>query len=272
MVIQERQPKNVTGLIQSYDRRDFESGPKTYSDERLFDLIDNATGLNNIKNQEFSVADMMSGPGNVGLALHKRHPEHTYYFIDLANKQLQKISDEKVKGIKIQGDVRKLPIENNTFNVSVARYAIKDLIKEEQPAALAEIFRTIKPGGVFVLTDMVSPDDESKQWLNVQHAKKQELSGRRESEGVCHIPTEVEWLQVLSQVGFISVVEGRYTSHVSTNDWVKGKQITQDQAYILNEMIVNAPPHIQKIFHIQKDEEDVKIEYPVVVIKATKPI
>ncbi len=269
MSLQERQPKISHGLIHSYEQRDFATGPKTYSDERLFDVIDTASGLKGNRERQV-VADMMSGPGNVGLALYARHPEHTYYFIDLANKQLQKISADKLNCIKIQGDIRKLPISDNTFDVAVARYAIKDLPQDEQSIALAEIFRTLKPGGVFVLTDMVSPSDETKSWLNAQHAKKQELSGRQKSEGVCHIPTEKEWLHVLSQAGFKPVVEGYSTSYVSTDDWVKGKQITSEQASVLNEMIIHAPLYIQKAFTIRNDKGAVTIEYPVVIIKAIK--
>ena len=206
------------------------------------------------------------------MALSKKHPEHLYCFIDLASGQFNKIAGENLKGLKIFGDARKLPATDNVFDVAVARYGIKNLQKEEQPTAVHELFRTLKPGGILVVADMIAPNRSVQDWLNAQHAKKQELSGRSLHEGKCHIPTESEWIRLLEDAGFQTTVEGYHTSYVTTSDWVRGKQINDKQVQELNTMILNAPFEVQKAFNIHEDSQGVHIEYPVVILKAKKPL
>lgn len=271
MLPKEHNPIIPDRFIQSYERRDFFAGPKTYTDEQFLTMIDRASELDSA-HAPLIVADVMSGPGGVGLALHKKHPEHLYCFIDLATGQFNKIAGENLKGLKIFGDARRLPATDNVFDVAVARYGIKNLQKKEQPTAIHELFRTLKPGGILVIADMMAPNSQVKGWLNAQHAKKQMLSGRSQYEGVCHIPTETEWIRFLQDEGFETTVEGYYTSHVNTTDWVKGKQVNHQQLEELDAMILNAPFEVQKAFNIYSDADGVHIDYPVIIIKAKKPL
>lgn len=261
----------ASGLTGGYNRRDFGAGPRTYVDTVFLDLIEQSSGLSNVETRKLLVADIMSGPGGVGLALLKEHPQHSYYFFDLARRQLKEINNPDAPTVKIQADARLIPVADNMFDLEVARYAVKDLTKEDQPKALLEIFRTLKPGGNFTLADMVAPSVETKDWLNMQHAKKQEFSGRDLSrEGVCHIPTEDEWITLLKSVGFKASTVGRHISHVTTSDWVKGNQITAGQLQELNAIILDASKEVRKAFNIREEDGLVRIDYPIIVIKGIK--
>lgn len=261
-----------SGLTGAYNRRDFEAGPKTYGDTVFLDLIERSTGLSNSERGSLLVADIMSGPGGVGLALFKKHPQHSYYFFDLASRQLQKINHPDASIVKIQADARAIfPVADDMFDVEVARYAIKDLTKKDQSNALMQIYRTIKPGGNFTLADMLAPSLETKDWLNKQHAKKQKFSGRdSDIEGVCHIPTEIEWIILLESVGFKASVVGKHVSRVTTSDWESGKQVSTEQLQELNTMIIGAPEEIKTAFNIREEDGQVKIDYPLLVIRGIK--
>lgn len=279
-----------SGLAGAYDKRDFEAGPRIYSDRDFIQKIFDASELGNFEDIA-KVGDFMSGPGKVGLGLREISPNHHYIFLDLAGNQLRKISLEP--GVfRIRGDAKYTPFKESTFDVVVCRYAIKDLTQFDQPMAFREIRRILKPRGIFVFADMISPNDATKDWLNRQHSLKQEFGGRNPSvEGKCHIPTVKEWRETLIACGLQSEIFSYHISHVDTHDWVKGGQVTQDQLVTLNHMILTAPSGIINEFKIHsvshphwvgkddltteelrktKDSVSVEIEYPTVILKVVR--
>lgn len=278
------------GLTGTYDKRDFEAGPSIYSDEDFLGKILNATGLKDFTGKA-SVGDFMSGPGKVGLALRERLPKYHYFFLDLASSQLGRIPSGR-DILRIRGDVRLIPCGEGTLDAVMCRYAVKDLTKSDQLIALEEIERILKPQRVFVIADMVSPTVEVKDWLNCQHALKQELGGRDPRlEGKCHIPTEQEWLEMLQIVGFQAQAFAHYVSKVDTQAWVRGRQVSSEQLASLNHMILTAPPKVRDQFKIRSETHPqwvgkeklaieelrmegaslrVEIEYPTIIIRAIK--
>jgi len=275
------------GLTTSYNRRDFDIGPQTYRDEYLLQKIFDATRIASL--DRVRIGDFMSGPGKVGLSFRERFPNHNYLFLDLSESQLKVIPS--LGGIaRIMGDVRSIPIAEGTLDIVVARYSIKDLQKSEQPYAIHNIKKVLRPGGVFVVADMFAPTSSVKEWLNTQHSLKQELGGRNiELEGRCHIPIEEEWLQMLRQSGFEPSISAYHVSRVETVSWVQGKQVTLEQLAILNHMILTAPQQVKKEFSIRSQTHGhwltrrgltleevreagnnlkVEIDYPVIIIKA----
>lgn len=259
------------GLIGGYNQRDFEAGPKTYRDTTFLNLIEQSTGLPNFESKKLLIADIMSGSGGVGLPLLKKYPQHSYIFLDLARRQLFKINDPNTPILKIQADARQAPFSDGVFDLEVARYAVKDLTETDQQRALLEVYRTLKPGGSFTLADMLAPNKETKSWLNKQHARKQEFTGRDSTtEGVCHIATESEWVSLIESVGFSVSIVGKHVSKVTTSDWEKGKQVSKEQLHELNTMILNAPKKAKSALNIRLEGDEVKIDYPIIVIRGIK--
>ncbi|MEK9178424.1 MAG: methyltransferase domain-containing protein, partial [Patescibacteria group bacterium] len=242
------------------------AGPRTYSDAEFMNTIHNATGLADFSGAAV-VVDLMSGPAKVAQGLRERSPRHRYFALDAAEGQLAKVPE----GVeRLQADVRHMDIGTGFADVVVARYGLKDIPQAQQAGAIAEIYRILKPGGVLVIADMVSPDG-MKFRTNEQHSLKQELGGRNiEEEGRCNIPTEDGWFDLLESAGF--QVQGRtdYVSHVSTSDWVKGKQITDVHRTRMDGLLASEPPYFKDKFHI-RGKSPIKIDFPVLIIRAIKP-
>lgn len=254
-----------------YPRRDFDAGPQTYNDKRFMDIIFHATGLST-RTDPVVVVDLMSGPGKVAFGLQERAPRNRYIVLDASQGQLDKITQPGVE--KILADVRDLSsrVEDEFVDLATVRYGLKDIPHGQQPGVLLGINKMLKPGGVLVIADMVSPEG-AREWNIMQHSRKQQLSGRNiQEEGECYIPTEIEWLKMLEDAGFEPKVSDRYKSLVTTTDWVKGKQITDEQRVQMDALILSASDAIKKQFNIREEGGEVKIDYPVVIIRAVKKV
>lgn len=264
-------PSGITGM---YESRDFAKGPTTYTSVDFFRKIAEATGLNKIQHS-VRVLDAMSGPGHVGKGLQKIAPHHRYFYLDLAEGQLARI--ENAQG-RVVADARQMPFVGGTFQVGVVRYAAKDIPKDQQLELFKQMHQITTDKGRLVLADMYSPigdtsleGDEIYDWLNWQHALKQEKGGRNpQNEGRCHIPTETGWLNLLNRAGFDAVVSDHHTSFVTTTEWVEGNQIPASELEKINQAILNAPSGAIRAFNIRKEGEEVKVNFPVTIIRAIK--
>ncbi|NCO12467.1 MAG: hypothetical protein COZ34_03215 [Candidatus Pacebacteria bacterium CG_4_10_14_3_um_filter_34_15] len=259
--------KENFNLKEAYNKRTFDAAPTIYRDKSFVEIIYLATGLNETS-EDPKVLDLMSGPGKLTGELVNKSPAN-YYCLDFAGSQLSKISPE-VSNLRILAEVQSLPIVYESFDVVVVRFGIKDLTADVQPEVIEGLFRILKPNGCLIVADMISPEGTG-EWLNAQHALKQELSGRNpQTEGKCNIPSESEWIELLEKAGFKTEVFGRSVSYVNTSAWKKSKQVTEEQLGKLNQKIVDAPDHIKEVFNIRQDSDGLKIDYPLVVLKAIK--
>lgn len=255
-------------MPKEYSQRNFDQGPKTYTDAVFLDTILAATGLAEFKGSAL-VVDFMSGPGKVASGIKKRVTGHRYIALDGSVGLLRKIEDSELE--RVVSDVRSVALQPNSVDIGIVRYGVKDMTEEQQLDVLKQMQEVLKPGGVLVIADMVSPEG-TREWNNKQHSQKQQFSGRNiTTEGECNIPTEAKWIAILQEAGFEAEVFDHYTSYVTTADWVNGKQITDEQRRLMDKLLLSAPDEIKTAFNIRQEGEDVKIDYPVIIIKAVKP-
>ncbi len=251
-----------------YEARKWDLGPKTYTDQGMYDMIHRATGLVDFVGQAV-VLDLMSGPGKVGAALRDRSPQHEYFAVEASEGSLLKVPE----GIgRIQTDVRDLSGVPQA-DVAVVRYGLKDIREDQQAAVLTGINDALRPGGVLVVADMVSPDG-MKARTNRHHSAKQELSGRDiAARGRCNIPTEDQWVSLLNNAGFRVTGIDDYVSQVRTTDWVNGGQIDDAQRAQMDQMLASEPRYFKQRFNVRGGENNpAGIDFPVLVIKAEKPL
>lgn len=255
-------------MPEAYGGREFTQGPKTYTDSTFIDTIFAATALAEFKGSAL-VVDFMSGPGKVASGIKERIFGNSYIALDGSVGLLRKIADSGLE--RIASDVRKLALKQNSVDVGIVRYGVKDIPENQQLDVLKQMREVLKPGGVLVVADMVSPEG-AWEWNNKQHSQKQQFSGRDiTTEGECNIPTEAEWIAILQEAGLEAEVFDHYTSYVTTADWVNGKQITDEQRRLMDKLLLNVPDEIKTAFNIRQEDDGVKIDYPVVIIKAVKP-
>lgn len=255
-------------MSEIYSRRDWDAGPKTYTDQVMYDMIHQAAGLADFSGQAV-VLDLMSGPGKVGAALRERSPQHRFIAVEASAGSLAKVPE----GIeRIQTDVRDLSAVPQA-DVAVVRYRLKDIPQDQQAAVLTGINEKIKPGGALIVIEMVAPDG-MKYRTNRHHSEKQVLSGRNlDEKGRCNIRTEDGWKDLLESTGYRVASVEDYVSSVSTQDWVNGGQIKPAQRLIMDAMLAREPLYFRQRFNVRGGENSpAGIDFPVLVIRAEKPV
>jgi ubiquinone/menaquinone biosynthesis C-methylase UbiE len=107
------------------------------------------------------VLEIGAGPGAATEELRKRAARVTSleYSHDFAAEIARRLG--KMNGAILQGDVSALPFPEKTFSSAIAVLVLHHLRSAElQERAIAEVFRVLRPGGVFLAVDI--PDG----WLN----------------------------------------------------------------------------------------------------------
>lgn len=254
-------------MPEAHQRRDDIEGPPTYRDPSFSELIAGAAELNPT-GPALRVVDLMSRHGKVVTEMQAIAPQHDYTAVALTEGQLSKTPE----GIHtVTADARNLAAANlDPFDRVIIRYGVKEFRADEQPDVLSGAYKILEDNGILVIADMVAPDG-TKDWLNEHHRQKQRFEGRDiERDGECHIPEAGEWVRMLQDGGFSLADRKMYTSRVTTTDWVKGKQITDEQREQMDKLLLEAPELVQRAFNIRLEDDLVKIDYPVVILKAVK--
>ena len=107
--------------------------------------------------------------------------------IDISKEMISNINHPNITAMI--GDAHKLEFDNNTFDLIYMRNVIHYI--DNPDLALSEIYRCLKPGGYFLFSQVVPPDDsisEEYDWL----------VGRD-----IHYPTQEEIIQLFSKLSIV---------------------------------------------------------------------
>lgn len=157
------------------------------------------------------VLDMGAGTGRSSIALLEARPKTTVVSLDLFTEQYEAhfgkgfsgqeklLSNLRAASLEDratiqQGDMRKLPFDNATFDGIISCYAIDHLGNNGIKAALSEASRVLTPGGEFLL--MVIAKDA---WLSYTFGPLLAHSQMRASS---------TWPEFLKNAGFAMVEQG----------------------------------------------------------------
>lgn len=236
-------------LIQKIIQRDkFRSGLKYYKSLRGYHIRKDI--LNAIfrsiefkflpKNRRIIILDAGCGPGIVGDYVYeeitKKHNLHPIIiFVDISESMLETVP-KKFDYIIAKGDVTKLQFPDNFFDIVLMKQVLDYLPKNAQLKALNEIYRVLKNNGQFVLSTIVSPDDNSNTLTNYLYNQREKIIARG-LKFKKYIPTKnilMDWLNCINFRG----IELKYVYDIplSTIDFQKSFGFNKKQLEKLNKI------------------------------------
>jgi ubiquinone/menaquinone biosynthesis C-methylase UbiE len=261
-------------------------GPKTDLTKAAY----SACELGRLPQGHTQVLDAMSGPGKFGSTIlvsfleERDEGKHHGKALDVT---FNDIREEPLMMLRAEGyrtahcDVREIGQKHaKTFHVAMARFGIKDIPEQDKHEVLWSLNRSLIAGGRLVIVDMCAPSVETQAAVNEVHSTKQTLAGReQDKEGVCHIPTEEQWVQLLKGTNFMPVtVTFRGKSDVDTQQWRGqfGPDADDDHKIkLMNETIARTSvrcPEFERDFSVKLGDglEKVTLSFPVLVITGDK--
>ncbi len=176
------------------------------------------------------VLDIATGTGDLAISLAKTGASEIIG-LDISEGMLavgrKKIAEEKLsEKIKmVQADSEALPYENNTFDAITVAFGVRNF--ENLEKGLAEIFRVLKPNGIFVVLETSVPAKfPFKQGYNF-HTKvmlpiigklfsKDKVAYSYLSESAAAFPYGEKFNNILRKIGFINVEDKPQTFGVAT--------------------------------------------------------
>jgi len=250
-----------------YDKVDFVKGPAIYSSAELYDAMYNL-GFFFPRTEPFLVMDAMCGKGLVGKEMSTRLKRdeipHEMHFLDVGEGNLKKLQEDGYKTCRASVTDR-IPYDDGALDRLYCRFGVKNYSKDGQEKILREFLRLLKKGDIFVLTDMEAPET-AYGWMQDERRKKHTLGGIGGSAP--HIPTRKMWYQMLADSGFEPKGDSETVSYVTTDEWVKSNQMTENALREMNAWLLKSPENAKRALNIREENGKVRIDYPVVVISA----
>ncbi len=139
----------------------------------LFKLRDRVVKLSQVKYGSV-ILDMATGTGQQAFAFARRG--YKVVGIDISDSMLRVANrNNKYANVRFQlADATNLPLENDSFDVVTISFAIHDMPASVQERVLKEMFRVVKPEGVFLIVDYSLPRNRIARLLIYQFVKSYE--------------------------------------------------------------------------------------------------
>jgi len=143
------------------------------------------------------------------------------------------------------GDVEALTFADGSFDVVTSRYSAHHWPHPQ--VALREIHRVLRPGGRFVLSDIVSYDDFTAD----THLQAIELL-RDPSHVRDH--TAAQWLALLAERGFSAQVIFTWGVRLQFDNWVERMATPAPAVAMLRTLLANAPAEVRARLQVEEDD------------------
>lgn len=161
----------------------------------------------------------------------------------------------------VMGEAERLPLASGSVGLVSCRQAAHHFY--DLPKAVAEVWRVLEPGGAFIFTDPVAPDDdEVARWMNDVEVRRDDTHIRDLNAGA--------WRSLLSQAGF-EVTHWVITKvYLEFNDWVRRSATPKGKIGTLRQDFLTAPPAMAAAFGVRPDGEEIHFHWDVVAVRAVK--
>jgi ubiquinone/menaquinone biosynthesis C-methylase UbiE len=208
------------------------------------------------------VLDVGCGAGHVTIGLAAQARE--LVAIDLTDAMLDQTRAQVVaKGftnVRVESaDAAKLPYADASFDIAVSRYAAHHFA--DPLSCLREVFRVVKPGGRWLLVDVVSPPAPmADTFLNAVEILRDPSHVRDHSI--------TQWLSMCAEAGFVTQHEQTWSVRLEFNSWVTRMATPAHEVAQLQRMLRAAPTSVKEALGI---EADGSFRIPVALISGVVP-
>ncbi len=156
-------------------------------------------------------------------------------------------------------DAMQLPYPDRSFDVAVSRYAAHHFANPL--SALREIFRVLKPGGRWLLVDVVSPEEPMPDtFLNAIEILRDPSHVRDHCVS--------QWLTMYAAAGFVGRHEQTWSVRLEFTSWVTRMATPEPEVAQLRRMLTAAPESVKQALGI---EVDGSFHIPVALISGVVP-
>lgn len=180
--------------------------------------------------------ELCCGTGVIGKALTAAGWNMTG--VDLTRQMLDQV--EEVFPV-IQADITALPFDDNTYDFAILRQA---LFLFESGAGLKEIWRILKPGCTFVVSQTLPFSKEDEPWLKHIHEVKQKQ--------LLNFFTQNDIEKLLSDAGFIIQKTTSLSVRESITHWMKyAPEQSEEMKEKVCNLVANAPEEYKKTRNVK---------------------
>ena len=144
-----------------------------------------------------------------------------------------------------QGNVASLPFADASFCMVMTRFSAHHWL--DVPAALREVKRVLKPGGVLVAIDITAPESP------LHDTTLQAVELLRDGSHVRDYRTS-EWLRMLNDAGFASERVSDWKLHMQFDEWTARMRTPAERVTAIRSLLRGAPMETRDYFAVQDDD------------------
>lgn len=135
-----------------------------------------------------------------------------------------------------QGTVYNMPFSDQSYDLVVTREVLHLLQNPQKP--VSEIYRVLKPGGQFIVGQIIPFSAEDGPWMYRVFKKKQPL--------IFNMFQENDFKSMLKAAGFVDMKTTEYNLWESIDVWINTYETTYLHREEIKELFLNAPKEIKK--------------------------
>ncbi len=194
------------------------------------------------------VLDLGAGTGAVSeYILQKYESDMELIALDISSSMLEHIHNPNIK--KCLANAVEIPFEDSYFDLIVSRQCLHFV--ENINVAANEIYRVMKPGGIFVISQIVPIEMKNKDYWVKFISFRQPLRKNFFSES--------EWIDLFESYGLKCVNVKRFSHIGSANRWINQYGIEEnDLIERYKELLLGAPDDFKKDYNIRIVEDDIQ--------------
>lgn len=193
------------------------------------------------------VLDLGCGAGHASFTAAQQVAKVTAY--DLSSQMLDVVAEAaREKGLSNvdtrQGYAESLPFDDASFEMVISRYSAHHWHDVGQ--ALREVKRVLKPGGIFIIMDVMSPGHPVRDiWLQTVEALRDTSHVQNYSSG--------EWLSLITEAGLITRTLTTDRLQLEYPSWIARMRTPEALSQAIRLYQESASAEVKAYFELQED-------------------